>query len=302
MTAKVILNPYSNRWNAEKRWPEAAAALTAAGVEFDLTVSEYQHHPIELAERAAYEGFSPIIAAGGDGTIGEVVNGLARAAKSDSDLLGPFGVIPLGSANDLACNIGLPLDLAEAARVIAAGNTRRLDVCRVNDLYFVNNSAIGLEPYITLIQERIVWIKGMMRYLVAAVRGILDNPHWNARLEWDGGQFEGPVLFVTVGNGPRTGGVFFMTPHADPFDGKLTFAHAFRPTSGQILALLPRAMKPGAGSYVEAEGAFEGHTSWLKVHFDAPAPAHTDGEIFSKAITDLEYRIQPGRLNILYPV
>jgi diacylglycerol kinase (ATP) len=301
MTAKVILNPYSNRWNAERRWPEAAAALTSAGVDFELAVSERQHQPIELAEQAARQGFSPIIAAGGDGTIGEVVNGMARAAKSDSEPLGPFGVIPLGTANDLACNIGLPLDLAGAARAIGAGTVRKMDVCKVNDLYFVNNSAIGLEPYITLVQERITWIKGMARYLVAAVRGIMDNPHWNAKLEWDGGQFEGPVLFVTVGNGPRTGGVFYMAPHADPFDGKLTFAHAFRARPGQILKLLPTAMKPGAGNYVEAEGAFEGNAAWLKVHFDAPAPAHIDGEIFSKAITDLEYRVLPGRLGILYP-
>jgi diacylglycerol kinase (ATP) len=226
---------------------------------------------------------------------------LARAAKSDSRELGPFGVIPLGTANDLACNIGLPLDLEEAARVIGAGYTRKMDVCKVNALYFVNNSAIGLEPYITLVQERITWIKGMLRYLVAAVRGIMDNPHWKAKLEWDTGKFEGQVLFVTVGNGPRTGGVFYMAPHADPFDGKLTFAHAFREKPIQILRLLPTAMKPGKGNYVEAEGAFEGHSTWLKVHFDTPAPAHVDGEIFSKAITDLEYRIMPGRLNILFP-
>jgi diacylglycerol kinase (ATP) len=175
-----------------------------------------------------------------------------------------------------------------------------MDVCKVNTLYFVNNSAIGLEPYITLVQERITWIKGMMRYLVAAVRGILDNPHWNAKLEWDGGQFEGQVLFVTVGNGARTGG-FYMAPHADPFDGKLTFAHAFREKPGQILRLLPTAMKPGEGNYVEAEGAFEGNATWLKVHFDTPAPAHVDGEIFSTDIKDLEYRIFPGRLKILLP-
>jgi len=301
MTAKVILTPYANRWNAERRWPEAAEALKAAGVDFDLVVSEYQHHPIELAEQARREGFSPILAAGGDGTVGEVVNGLARAAKSDAEPLGPFGVIPLGTANDLVNNIGLPVDLEGAARVIAAGNVRPMDVCKVNDLYFVNNSAIGLEPYITLVEKRIKWIKGIPRYLVAAVRGIMDNPHWNAKLEWDGGKFEGPVLFVTVGNGARTGGVFYMAPHADPFDGKLTFAYAFREKPSQILKLLPTAMKPGEGNYVELEGTFEGHTTWLKVHFDTPAPAHIDGEIFSKGIMDLEYRVLPGRLGILVP-
>jgi YegS/Rv2252/BmrU family lipid kinase len=301
MTAKVILNPYSNRWNAKARWPEAEAALKAAGVDFELAVSEHPRHIIELAEQAARQGFSPIVAAGGDGTIGEAVNGLARAAKSEKELLGPFGILPLGSANDLVDNLGLPKDLNAAAQVIAAGKTRLMDVGYVNGFYFANNSAIGLEPYITLVQQRITWIKGMMRYLVAAVRGIWDNPQWTAKIEWDGGQYEGPVLLVTVGNGPRTGGVFFMAPHADPFDGKLTFVYGYKRTRGQMFALLPRTMKPGKGSYVEVDGIHEQQATWVKIHVDGPAPAHVDGEIFSEGIQDLEYKIFPGRLQILMP-
>ena len=230
-----------------------------------------------------------------------VIPGLARAAQSEQAPLGPFGVLPMGSANDLVDNIGLPRDLGAAARVIAAGKTRPMDVGYVNGFYFANNSAVGLEPYITLAQQRITWIKGMGRYLVAAIRGIWDNPQWTAKIEWDGGQYEGPALLVTVGNSPRTGGVFFMAPHADPFDGKLTFVHGYRRTRGQIFRLLPRAMKPGAGSFVEMEGIHEIHTTWVKIHLDQPAPAHVDGEIFSEAIQDLEYKIFPGRLQILVP-
>lgn len=301
MTAKIILNPYSNRWNARARWPEAEAALKAAGLDFDLAVSEHPRQISEIAEQAARQGFSPVVAAGGDGTIGETVNGLAKAAKSGQALLGPLGILPLGSANDLVDNLGLPRDLGEAARVIAAGKTRRMDVGCVNGFYFANNSAVGLEPYITLIQQRIGWIKGTLRYLVAAVRGVWDNPQWTAKIAWDDGQYEGPALLVTVGNGPRTGGVFYMAPHADPFDGKLTFVYGYRRKRGEIFRLLPRAMKPGPGSYVEQEGMWERQATWVKIHIEGPAPAHTDGEIFSTAIQDLEYSIQPGRLQILMP-
>ncbi|HTX90974.1 MAG TPA: diacylglycerol kinase family protein [Anaerolineales bacterium] len=301
MTAKIILNPYSNRWNAQKRWPEAEATLKEAGVDFELAVSEHPRHVTELAEQAARQGFSPIIAAGGDGTIGETVNGLARAAKNEKALLGPFGVLPLGSANDLVDNLGLPKDLAGAAKVIAAGKTRLMDVGSVNGLYFANNSAIGLEPYITLVQQRITWIKGMMRYLVAAVMGIMDKPLWSAKIEWDGGAYQGPIILVTVGNGPRTGGVFFMTPHADMFDGRLSFVYAYRPTRRAMFAVLPKTMKAGEGSYVETADVHEVHTTWIKIHVDRPTPAHVDGEIFSEAIQDLEYRICPKRLQILMP-
>ena len=116
MTAKVILNPYSNRWNSQKRWPEAEAALKAAGVDFELAVSQKKGQIVELAEQAVRENCSPIIIAGGDGSIGDTVNGLARAAKSQDEPLGPLGIMPTGSANDLVYALGLPTDLNEAAQ------------------------------------------------------------------------------------------------------------------------------------------------------------------------------------------
>jgi diacylglycerol kinase (ATP) len=301
MKAKVILNPYSNRWNSEKRWPEAEKALNAAGVDFELEVSEHPRQLIDLARQAAEDGFSPIIAAGGDGTIGEVVNGLVKAAKTENDVLGPLGIMPLGSANDLVDNLHIPKDLGEAAKVIAAGNIKKMDIGCVNGFYFANNSGIGLEPYITLKQEKISSIKGIARYLVAAVQGIWDNPQWTASIEWDDGKYEGPILLVSVGNAPRTGGVFFMAPHADPFDGKLTFVHGYRKTRSQIFKLLPKTMKPAEGSFVEMEGIHEMNATWIKIKVDRPTPAHTDGEIFSTEITEFEYKIHPQRLKIILP-
>jgi diacylglycerol kinase (ATP) len=221
-------------------------------------------------------------------------------AKSDSDELGPLGILPLGSANDLATSLKIPMDLGEAANVIAKGDQRNMDIGRVNGYYFANNSAMGLEPYITLIQQKIIGIKGIARYLIAALRGIMDNPRWQVKLEWDGGEYDGPACLVTVGNAPRTGG-FYMTPHADPFDHKLAFVHAFRKSRLELLRMLPKTMKPGQGSYIHEPGVFAGEMTWLKIHVETPSPAHVDGEIFSENIRDLEYVIQPGRLKIILP-
>ncbi|MBN8655702.1 MAG: diacylglycerol kinase family lipid kinase [Anaerolineae bacterium] len=301
MTAKVILNPYSNRWNSQARWPEAEAALKAAGVNFELAISEKKGGITALAEQAAREGFSPIIAAGGDGTIGEAINGMARAAGSLDQPIGPFGIMPLGSANDLVDNLGIPKDLSAAAKVIAAGKTDLIDILKCNDKYFVNNSAAGLEPYVTTKQEKIHWIKGILRYLVAAVQGIMDKPEWNVKMEWDDGSYNGPLSLVSVGNAPRTGGVFFMTPHADPRDGKLTFSYGYRNSRLGLFQALPRTMKPGAGSFIEMEGMFEIHATHLSIELDKPSPAHTDGELFPTPVQTLRYDIFPQRLHILLP-
>ena len=298
MSAKVILNPYSNRWNSQRRWQEAEAALKDAGVDFELVVSERKGHIVELAQAAVRSGFSPIIVAGGDGSVGEAVNGLARAAASETEPLGPLGILPLGSANDLAYALHLPTELNEAAKVIAGGKIRAMDLGKLNDRYFANNSAGGLEPYVTTKHEKIQWIKGMGRYLVGAVQAIMDKPEWQGHVKWDDGEYNGKLSLISIGNGRRSGG-FFMTPHADPFDGKLTFAYTYRKTRMGMFEALPKAFNEGKGNYTELEGIYELHTTHLSIHLDSPSPAHTDGELLPQWIQDFEYRIQPKRLNVL---
>ncbi|NWG33252.1 MAG: diacylglycerol kinase family lipid kinase [Chloroflexi bacterium] len=300
MTVKVILNPYSNRWNAQRRWGEAATALRQAGVKFDLSVSERPGHLVDLAADAVRKGFSTIVVAGGDGSIGEVVNGAGRNWNEESPFPVTLGFMPLGTANDLVFNVGLPVDLTESAKIIAGGRVKPLDLCRCNQKYFVNNSACGLEPYVTTKHERIHWIKGILRYLVAAIWAILDKPEWQGEVRWDEGAYKGPLSLVSVGNGRRTGG-FFMTPHADPFDGKLTLAFGYRGTRLGLFQALPRAFQEGRGSYIEMEGMHELHSTRISIRLDRPSPAHTDGELFDSWITDLEYRIFPSAIRILVP-
>ena len=302
MTAKVILNPYSNRWSSQKRWPEAESALKAAGVDFDLVISQKKGQIVELAEQAGLENFSPIVVAGGDGSIGDAVNGLVRAAEFRHGPMMPLGILPTGSANDVVYALGLPTDLKATAKVIAAGKTTAMDLGKLNDRYFINNSAAGLEPYVTVKHEKISWIRGMARYLVAAVQAIIDKPEWYGSVKWEGpsGEFHGKLSFISIGNGRRTGG-FFMTPHADPFDGKLTLAFGYRGSRLGLFWALPRAFNEDKGSYIELEGMQEVHATRISIHLDKPSPAHTDGELFAEWIQDFQYEIFPKCLNIIVP-
>jgi diacylglycerol kinase (ATP) len=304
MVAKVILNPYSGRWKALQRRPEAEAALRATGVAFDLVLTDAPGRGIDLAAQAARAGFGPLIAAGGDGCISEVVNGLMLAAHDmGAEALPLLGILPLGSANDLALNLRLPRALPEAARVIAAGRSRRQDVGQAlldgRVRYFDNNAALGLEPTITLIQQGITRLRGALRYVLAALIGIARKPEWVMQLEWEGGEYHGPVTLVTVGIHPITGGVFHMAPHAAPADGRLTFVYGYTATRRQLLQLLPRAMKPGAGNYVEHPAVHEVHTTWLRVTSEQPSPLHADGEIQSQAARRVEFQCLPGQIEVL---
>ncbi len=305
MVAKVILNPYANRWNAQSRRRETETALKEAGVNYELAETEGPGHGTLLAAQAVRDGFSPIIAAGGDGTISEVINGIAQTVGAAGEWT-PLGVMPLGSANDLVVNLKMPVDLKESARAIAGGKTCSLDIGWVENectplRFFDNNSAMGLEPSITLIQQKITRIHGVVRYLLAAILGVLRSPKWTVHMEWDGGNYNGPVSLVTVGNGAITGGLFYMTPGADPLDHKLTFVYGYIANPLRMLALLPRTMKTGKGSYIEHPAIHQQHCTWLRIRCEQPSPLHADGEIQSEAVKEIEYNILPGKLPVLIP-
>lgn len=298
MRAKIILNPYANRWQAGKQQPEAEAALNKAGVEFEIVVSEYPGHGIELAAQAFKDGFDPIIAAGGDSTYNEIINGMILAAGNDP-INTRYGILPMGTANDLADNLGIPKNLEEAAEVIAKGYTRRIDVCQMNERYFLNNSGVGLETAISVQQTQMKRTKGIVRYLLATVITIMRNPQWHMQLTWDFGQHEGHTTLVSIGNNPRTGGIFYTVPNADPFDGKLSFVYGSIQKRLDILKVLPKTMKPAEGNYIEHPAVHEIHSTWLRIHTEPSTPIHTDGEVVEDAINDIEYHIHPGRVPML---
>ena len=296
MKTLIIQNPYSSRWTSKKRTGEMLDALMSVGLEFDHVQTNGPDHAIEIAANAVKDGYEAIIAAGGDGTIGEVVNGIMQGSKSGNRPI--FGIMPLGTANDLVNNLKQPVDVYEMAKIIAAGKTKMIDVCQVNDRYFLNNAGLGLEPYTTTIQEKIKRIHGTLRYLIAVVISIIKNPKWNMKLTWDDGEYEGPVTLVSVSNGPVTGGLFYTVPSADLFDGKLSFVYGYIKTRFEIFKVLPKMMKSGEGNYTDHPSVHEVHCTNLKVQIKPTTPAHTDGELFDRAISEVEYNIYPSDLPI----
>jgi diacylglycerol kinase (ATP) len=235
-----------------------------------------------------------VVAAGGDGMINEIVNGLIQAGEENE--AGPLGIIPLGTANDLADMLALPRDITAACQRLVAGHTRLIDVGQVNGHYFVNNSAIGLEPMVTLAHEKIRWVQGDLRYLLAALKTIITAQSWSGRLSWDGGEYEGPITLISVGNSPRTGGFFYMTPQAVLDDGLFDFVCAQRLSRWQMLKLLPQTFK---GRHIHHPLVIHQRTARLSITTSPATPIQTDGEIIDKNATEINYRIIPNKLRVI---
>ncbi len=298
MPATVILNPYSNRWEAGRHATELEACLRAANIDFTFHKTERPGHGTELAMTAVNTGNLPLIAAGGDGAVSEVVNGLLQATPPDQYPAGPIGFIPLGTANDLTDVIGIPRDLEAAVQIIATGKTRRMDVGRVNGHFFDNNSAIGLEPMVTIENIRLTWLRGVIRYLVSAVITILKRPTWQAELLWDNGEYTGSISLVSVGNSHRTGGVFYMTPNASIDDGYLDFVFTPSLKRLRLFQLLPKTLQ---GTHIHAPEVQEHRTKTLAIRTKTPTPIQADGELITTAVNEISYEIVPGALQIYCP-
>jgi diacylglycerol kinase family enzyme len=167
----------------------------------------------------------------------------------------------------------------------------------VNGRYFDNNSAVGLEPVVTLENASLTWLRGMIRYLVAAVIAIIKRPVWKGKLEWDDGEYEGSIALISVGNTTRTGG-FYMTPNAIIDDGLLDFIYA--PALGRLrlLQLLPKAL---TGNHIHEPEVRQGRTKHLSIHIQPSTPVQADGEVFEMGTTEVEYQVLPGALRVFAP-
>ena len=296
MKIKIILNPYANRWGAKERIPAIEAALAAAGVTYDLVQTEAPGQGTGEARAAALAGYDAVVAAGGDGTANEVVNGLIQAAGDGPTV--PLGLLPVGTGNDFGDMVGLPRDLDEAVRVIAAGKTRQIDAGRVNNHYFDNNCAVAMEPMVTIENIKMTRVSGNIRYVAALVKAIIRLKAWQMRITWDGGGYEGPTLLLSVCNSPRTGGLFLMSPGATMDDGLLDFVLAPDLSKWEVLTILPRLFN---GTHIKHPKLTFGQTTRLTIESEPGTPIHADGEVIAFSETRIEYEILPGKLTVLVP-
>ncbi len=295
-TAKLILNPAAGRGRAGALLPEIRSTLKAHGIEADVAQTRAPREAIDLAQRAKGDGHELIIVAGGDGTVHEVVNGLAQAAGGG--VIGALGLIAIGSGNDFAKMLPVPTDWRAACQQIAQGQLRRVDVGRVNGEYFTNNIGIGFEAQVGLEARRIWWARGTAIYVAALARTLLVSyrtPH--VQIELDGEQVKQNVTLISLGNGRCTGGGFWMTPHATIDDGLFDVCIGHQMTKPQMLGLVPHVMR---GTHIDKPLVRMTRARKVTIISDEPLPMHADGEtVQSDFHQRIEAELLPQKLTVI---
>ena len=294
----IILNAHADRQRAGQRWRQFQQVLNAHRAEYDLWKTDQPGAAIALARRGRQQGYPLIIAAGGDGTLNEVINGILAGVESNAHLP-TMGIMPIGSANDLADILNIPLQPEAWYRLIQAGQPRRIDIGEVNGRYFGNNVGIGFEAQVNVESRRVQRLHGALVYLIGVFRALLkyNNPQVEIRMD-SGQRIDGTMLLISVGNGRRAGGSFWLTPLAEVDDGQLDFTFAKGLSRLQIMRLLPKAIN---GRHINDPAVITGQCRELWLESATPLQAHTDGEILTPGARRFHIRILPGSLAILAP-
>jgi YegS/Rv2252/BmrU family lipid kinase len=293
-TAKLILNPTAGRGRARTLADGIQSELRARGVETDIVRTRHVRDAVDVAHRAHDDGYETVIAAGGDGTIHEVANGLMHAAGDG--VAGTLGIVPIGTGNDFIKSAGVPADWREACQVIGAGYKRRIDVGCINGEYFVNQAGIGFDAQVSIEALNITWARGMAVYVLALARNMLlsyRTPH--VALEMDGRHTEQRITLVTIGNGRCAGGGFWLTPAAELDDGWFDICVADQLSKPGILALIPHVMR---GTHVGKRAITLSQARKILVVSAEPLPIQADGEILDAGAHRLEAELIPQKLEV----
>lgn len=298
----IILNPIAGAGSAMKALPRIRELLTQYELDFTITLTEYPGHGIELARESAANGYDFIIAAGGDGTSNEVLNGLMQH-KQACGSFPVMGVIPVGRGNDFAYGANIPVDVGEACALLASLPRKWIDIGKVHVdnsseiLYFGNGVGIGFDAVVGFLAARMK-LKGMLSYLVAALKTIFIyfKPPL-VRVDHGGTSLTLSALMVSIMNGRRMGGGFMMAPSADIDDGLFNLCMVSKIPQVAMFGLIGKFMK---GTH-EADPAVQ--TSMgnriVVTALEGSLPVHADGVMVCKEGSQVTIELLPRELEII---
>lgn len=314
----AVVNVFAASKKAGSVWKMAAACLEEAGVSYKAEFTGGKYNAAELSRKAAERGYRKFIAVGGDGTIHDVLNGIAEYALNDSEVsLSDFtlSVIPVGSGNDWVKSVGVSTDIKQAVAYIAAGETGVQDVVKVSVLdssdlsaeplsvsYMSNVGGVGLDARVCEIvnRKKEQGKRGKKLYVSALLYCIRHRVPIRAKVVCDGRQvFSGRYLSMAFGIGKYSGGGMRQTPAALIDDGLLDITII---PDIPIWTIAKEAYKLFTGNFLTIKEVIPATCREVYVLPESEAdaePAEVDGEVVGRAPVKMEVLQQ--QINIIKP-
>lgn len=260
-------------------------------------------HAVEIAREAAEVNYQVIVGVGGDGTSNEVINGLMEAKQTTRPSCA-MGVLSVGRGNDFAHRVNVPYDLERACQVLVEDHRRTIDIGQVvggkypEGRYFGSCVGVGFDAIGTIEAAKLPRLGGFLSFFIAVLKTIFL--YYKAPLstvEYDGQKITQPSLMISIMNGRRLGGGFWMAPNAEPDDGILDLCLVHEVSRARIFGLIPYFMKGTQATQKEIKTGQAAHISITAIQ--GSLPAQTDGEILCIDGQRLVIELLPRQLEIV---
>ncbi|HUY44632.1 MAG TPA: diacylglycerol kinase family protein [Streptosporangiaceae bacterium] len=294
-----LVNPAASNGAAGKRWPELAHRAARLGLQGETLFSERPGHLIELARGAVDAGARLVVAVGGDGTLNEVVNGIAGR---DVEL----ATIPLGTGMDFVRSHGIPSKFDDAVRVAAGGNTRTIDAGRVRyrtwageeaERFFANVGSVGMSGAVAQRANGMSKaLGGRATFFYALTRVFFEWENTDVTVRLDGAERHGRMHDVIVANGIWHGGGMMLAPQAQPDDGLFDVVLIGDIGKVDFLTTAPKLYKGKHISHPKVEVL---RTARVEVDAAEHLPIEVEGEQIGT--TPAAFEIVPGALRLRVP-
>lgn len=288
----VIFNPKAGGGRAarHRRRLEELLKACAGSIPWAVMETRSRGHGRELAAEAAAQGASIVAAAGGDGICGEVANGIAGTGAR-------LGIIPLGTGNDLAREVGLTGGVDHAVRTLVHGTPRAMDLGKVDGWFFANGAGCGFDAVVARrVGQGYRWLRGRAVYIAAVLHSLRTFRAASFTVEADGRIFTLNAMLCYVANSRSTGGGMLIAPAAKIDDGLLSVCIVKEVGRAEFLRAFPQVFR---GTHVHHPKVLMMEVRNLWVSTDPPLPVLADGDVVQTS--PCRFTAVPSAIEVMVP-
>ncbi len=295
----IILNPEAGRGKARRIFSMLPDYLRRNGVPFHLESTNAPGHAQDIAKRMK-NNYEIILAAGGDGTLNEVTEGMAGSKTA-------LAVLPIGSGNDFNRMIRIPKRMDKAINTILNGKKKLQDLGQIyfwNSLgekkkrLFINTLGIGLDAEIADETKNIKWLRGLPLYLLAAFKALKKHSSNEYRITAGKKTWSEKAFLICIGNGCFEGGGFNLLPQASLDDSLLDMCLIKRIPVLKAVKLLPALIK---GTHAKKKSIIMHRIREISIESKTPFVLHSDGEILDRKAVRVKIELATQKLYVIKP-
>ena len=304
----ILINPQSGGGQGRKVWLEVQKTLKFAQIDYQYQFSSYMGELVSLAAKAVRDGYTHLVAMGGDGTINEVINGICQANENQNEEI-TLAVIPVGTGNDFIRTHQIPNNAKKAALLLQQGQSKSHDVGLVSyhnpktnqqeQRYFINVAGLAYDAYVThASMKKNLFMPRALHYYYLIMSCVMTYKSQRAIIEYDGEKVEDTIFSIAVGNCRYNGGGGIFVPQAVPDDGLLGLTIIRQVSVWDVISNSKHFYNGNISRHpqVSLHQAKSIHIQ----HVDTPIWLETDGEFLGQ--TPVTFSILPNAIKVIVPL